>query len=1004
MKIKLLFPSLALAGIVFSSFANTYTVTSSNDTGPNSLRAVITTANGTTGPHTITFGNTGNFAGGGTINLASALPQITQSVTITGWRNDGSTNNAISINGSKLVFANGTVNTLQQLNIGGSIYNGQSLTVSGCAITSGGIQSTGILQVASSSVVGSPTAGVWNSGNATLNNVSVSLCSGGGIFNAGAMSIAGSQIFNNISPTNGAGIYSTNSLQMTGCQVVGNVTTNGTGGGIFNSGVASIFQTVICSNLAYACFGGGIYDSGQLSLVTSLVAQNTVVGQSPPGSGSNGGGAGGFGGGVFVAGNQVSLTNTTLFGNIASGGAGGLGFGGAGTSGNPGASGAGSCGGAGGSVGNGNGGNGNSGGFASGGGGGGPGYYNGGGGGAGGVGGGGGGGGSGMNGTGGAGGGGGLWGGAGGAAPNGKYWETGGGGGGAGLGGAIFVSAGSVQVVNCTLAGNQSGGGKGGGVYGRAADGHGAAAFYNYGGSVSLFNTIIASNSSATSDPADVYGAFTSQGYNFIGNTTGSSGWDPVWDYQNATPLDLGSLQNNGGPTLTCALLPGSLCILGGTSTGAPVTDQRGIFRPSNQCDIGAYQYTTLLVPVITWTNPVPIVYGTALSATQLNASSSIGGSFAYTPPVGTILNAGSNQALMAVFTPADPNTAMGATNTVLLTVQMANQAIAFPGIPTQSVNAAPITLTATASSGLPVSYSLDSGPALLAGNLLSVTGTPGQVTVRASQSGNTNFNAAADVVQSFLVVSNSMPLITGQPTNLTVNVGSDAAFSVSSTTLPLNYQWYFNGLSLAGATNATLLLPRTTTNVAGPYKVIICNPVGSVTSVVAVLTVLAPTGVPQITSQPQSKTIRAGESTSFTVSATGNATLLYQWYQGASPNTNGLISGATGTAYSTPAILTNKSYWVSVRNSLGMVDSLPTLVTVLPTQTPKLTLQITSGYPVVWLDGKVGTNYVIQYKNSLTDATWTPLLNFNMSANPFTYFDTSAGGVPRRFYRAYAN
>jgi hypothetical protein len=185
---------------------------------------------------------------------------------------------------------------------------------------------------------------------------------------------------------------------------------------------------------------------------------------------------------------------------------------------------------------------------------------------------------------------------------------------------------------------------------------------------------------------------------------------------------------------------------------------------------------------------------------------------------------------------------------------------------------------------------------------------------------------------------------------------------------------------------------------------VIICNPVGSVTSVVAVLTVLAPTGVPQITSQPQSKTIRAGESTSFTVSATGNATLLYQWYQGASPNTNGLISGATGTAYSTPAILTNKSYWVSVRNSLGMVDSLPTLVTVLPTQTPKLTLQITSGYPVVWLDGKVGTNYVIQYKNSLTDATWTPLLNFNMSANPFTYFDTSAGGVPRRFYRAYAN
>jgi hypothetical protein len=357
----------------------------------------------------------------------------------------------------------------------------------------------------------------------------------------------------------------------------------------------------------------------------------------------------------------------------------------------------------------------------------------------------------------------------------------------------------------------------------------------------------------------------------------------------------------------------------------------------------------------------------------------------------------------MAVFSPADPNTAAGATNTVLLTVQPANQTITFPGIPTQSVNAGPITLAATASSGLPVTYSLDSGPALLAGNLLSVTGTPGQVTVRASQSGNMNYNAAADVVQSFLVVTNSMPLITSQPTNLMVNLGSDAAFSVSATTLPLNYQWYFNGFSLTGATNATLLLPRTTTNVAGPYKAILSNPVGSVTSVVAVLTVLAPTGVPQITSQPQSKTIRAGESASFTVGATGNATLYYQWYLGASPNTNGLILGATGTAYSTLAISTNTSYWVSVHNSLGLVDSAPAFVTVLPAQTPKLSLQILAGYPVIGLDGKVGTNYVIQYKNSLTDSNWTLLLNFTLSADPLTLFDTSATGVPRRYYRAYA-
>ena len=861
-------------------FANTYTVTTTNDSGPNSLRAIITTANGATGPHTISFGTTGNFAGGGTINLVSPLPVISNNVTMTGWRNGGSTNNTISINGSPLVFANGTVNSLQQLNIGGYITNGQSLTISGCVITNGGIQSTGILQVSSSAVVGSPTAGIWNYGNATLNNVTVSLCSGGGIYNAGAMSIASSQIFKNTSPTNGGGIYSTISIQITGCQIVGNSTTaNGTGGGIFNGGIASISQSTIKDN---SCWfgGGGIYNNGTLSMTEGLLAYNHA------GEGAA------RGGGVYIGGGQVFFTNTTFYGNTVQ-----------------------------------------------------------------------------------------AWGNA------------------AGLGSAVYVLSGSAKTVNCTIAQNEARTDP----YGSSVYTYGASAFFNYGGSVTILNTLIATNFTEHGDAPDVCGAFVSQDYNFIGNSTGSSGWDPVWDYQNATPLLLGPLQNNGGPTLTCALLPGSLCILGGTSIGAPVTDQRGSFRPLNQCDIGAYQYTMLLVPVITWTNPIPIVYGTALSATQLNAQSSIGGSFAYTPPSGTVLNAGSNQVLMAVFSPADPNTAAGSTNTVLLTVQLANQTITFPGIPTQSVNAAPITLTATASSGLPVSYSLDSGPALLAGNLLSVTGTPGQVTVRASQSGNTNYNAAADVVQSFLVLTNSMPLITSPPTNLTVNVGSDAAFSVSATTAPLNYQWYFNGLSLAGATNTTLLLPRTTTNVAGPYKVIVSNPVGSVTSSVVVLSILAPSGVPQITSQPQGKTIRAGESTSFTVGATGNATLYYQWYQGASPNTNGLLSGATGTAYSTPAISTNTSYWVSVHNSLGLVDSLPAYVTVLPAQTPKLSLQILVGYPVIGLDGKVGTNYVIQYKNSLMDATWTPLLNFNMSANPFTYFDTSATGQPRRYYRAYA-
>ena len=58
--------------------------------------------------------------------------------------------------------------------------------------------------------------------------------------------------------------------------------------------------------------------------------------------------------------------------------------------------------------------------------------------------------------------------------------------------------------------------------------------------------------------------------------------------------------------------------------------------------------------PTITWANPADITYGTALSATQLNASGSVAGGFVYTPASGTVLNAGNGQNLHTDFTPTD--------------------------------------------------------------------------------------------------------------------------------------------------------------------------------------------------------------------------------------------------------------------------------------------------------------------------------------------------------------
>ncbi|MCB0488237.1 MAG: T9SS type A sorting domain-containing protein [Cyclobacteriaceae bacterium] len=80
-------------------------------------------------------------------------------------------------------------------------------------------------------------------------------------------------------------------------------------------------------------------------------------------------------------------------------------------------------------------------------------------------------------------------------------------------------------------------------------------------------------------------------------------------------------------------------------------------------------------------------------------------------------------------------------------------QQITFNSIEDQFLEAGTLTLSANASSGLPVSFSVVSGPVTLSGNILSFTGL-GVVTVSASQAGNNQYFAASPVEQSFEIIS----------------------------------------------------------------------------------------------------------------------------------------------------------------------------------------------------------------------------------------------------------
>jgi hypothetical protein len=83
-------------------------------------------------------------------------------------------------------------------------------------------------------------------------------------------------------------------------------------------------------------------------------------------------------------------------------------------------------------------------------------------------------------------------------------------------------------------------------------------------------------------------------------------------------------------------------------------------------------------------------------------------------------------------------------------------------------------------------------------------------------------------------------PAITTQPTNQNVYVGANASFSVTAIgSPPLSYQWNFNQTNIiASVTNATLLLTNVQPNQAGNYTVLVANPVNSILSSNAVLTV----------------------------------------------------------------------------------------------------------------------------------------------------------------------
>ncbi|MFN9141812.1 MAG: immunoglobulin domain-containing protein, partial [Betaproteobacteria bacterium] len=172
-------------------------------------------------------------------------------------------------------------------------------------------------------------------------------------------------------------------------------------------------------------------------------------------------------------------------------------------------------------------------------------------------------------------------------------------------------------------------------------------------------------------------------------------------------------------------------------------------------------------------------------------------------------------------------------------------------------------------------------------------------------------------------------PSITAQPASASVVAGATATFSVTASgTAPLSYQWRRGGTNISGATSASYTTPATSSANNGElFSVVVTNSAGSKTSSNATLTVTTAAVAPSITTQPANATVTAGQTATFSVTASGTTPLSYQWRRG---GTN--ISGATSASYTlqnTTSSDNGAQFSVVVTNSAGSVTSSNATLTV---------------------------------------------------------------------------
>jgi hypothetical protein len=247
-------------------------------------------------------------------------------------------------------------------------------------------------------------------------------------------------------------------------------------------------------------------------------------------------------------------------------------------------------------------------------------------------------------------------------------------------------------------------------------------------------------------------------------------------------------------------------------------------FTPTDTTDYSSATATTTITvnkvtPTITWPAPPPCTYGTTLSVTQLNASASVPGTFAYSPAAGTVLSAGAGQTLTVTFTPIDVADYTSATRTTSLTVNKATPVVTWtaPAAITYGTALSAIQLAATANVAGTFVYNPAAGTVMPAGanQTLSVTFAPSDATDYSIATASTAITVNAAVSTQADVSSQVKVTTSGLSFSRATNAytGTVTLTNIGSTLIAAPIQSVFTGL-ISGATLAN----QTGTAPSGPY------------------------------------------------------------------------------------------------------------------------------------------------------------------------------------------